>query len=48
MYNFVITYKTGEIVQFEINRTDLIGYVDFFSKLKDIERILIEKRCNNE
>ena len=27
MYNFVITYKTGEIVQFEINRTDLVGYV---------------------
>ena len=48
MYNFVINYKTGEIVQFEINRTELIGYVEFFSKLKDIERIVIEKRCNNE
>ena len=48
MYNFVITYKTGEIVQFEINRTEIIGYVEFFSKLKDIERIVIEKRYNNE
>ena len=48
MFNFVITYKTGEIVQFEINRTELIGYVEFFSKLKDTERIVIEKRCNNE
>ena len=48
MFNFVITYKTGEIVQFEINRTDLIGYVEFFSKLKDIERIVIERKNNNE
>lgn len=48
MYNFVITYKTGEIVQFEIDRNDLIGYVDFFSKLKDIERIVIERKNNNE
>ena len=48
MYNFVITYKTGEIVQFEINRSELIGYVEFFSKLKDVERIVIEKRDNNE
>ena len=48
MYKFVITYKTGEIVQFEINRTEIIGYVEFFSKLKDIERIVIEKRYNNE
>ena len=39
MYNFVITYKTGEIVQYEINRSELIGYVEFFSKLKNIERI---------
>ena len=48
MYNFVITYKTGEIVQFEINRAELIGYIEFFSKLKDVERIVIEKRNNNE
>ena len=48
MYNFILTYKTGEIVQYEINRTELIGYVEFFSKIKDIERIVIEKRCNNE
>ena len=48
MFNFVINYKTGEIVQFEINRTDLIGYVEFFSKLKDIERIVIERNNNNE
>ena len=48
MYNFVITYKTGEIVQYEINRTDLIGYVEFFSKLKNIERIVIERCGNNE
>ena len=47
MYNFVITYKTGEIVQYEINMTELIGYVEFFSKLNNIERIVIE-RCNNE
>ena len=47
MYNFVINYKTGEIVQYEINRTELIGYVEFFSKMKDIERIVIE-RSNNE
>ena len=47
MYNFVITYKTGEIVQYEINRSELIGYVEFFSKLKNIERIVIEKRSNN-
>ena len=48
MYNFITTYKTGEIVKYEINRTELIGYVEFFSKIKDIERIVIEKRCNNE
>ena len=48
MYNFVITYKTGEIVQYKINRTDLIGYVEFFSKLKNIERIVIEGCVNNE
>ena len=47
MYNFVITYKTGEIVQYEINRSELIGYVEFFSKLKNIQRIVIE-RSNNE
>ena len=48
MYNFITSYKTGEIVQYEINRTELIGYVEFFSKIKDIERIVIEKRDNNE
>ena len=48
MYNFVITYKTGEMVQYEIPRTELIGYVEFFSKLKDIERIIIERKNNNE
>ena len=48
MYNFVITYKTGEIVQYEINRTELIGYVEFFSKLNTIERIVIERCGNNE
>ena len=48
MYNFVITYKTGEIVQYEISRTELIGYVEFFSKLSTIERIVIEKGNNNE
>ena len=47
MYNFVITYKTGEIVQYEINRSELIGYVEFFSKLKNIERIVIERGNNN-
>ena len=48
MYNFVITYKTGEIVQYEINSSELIGYVEFFSKLKNIDRIVIEKGNNNE
>ena len=48
MYNFVITYKTGEIVQYEINRSELIGYVEFFSKLINIDRIVIEKGNNNE
>ena len=48
MYIFVITYKTGEIVQYEINRSELIGYVEFFSKLKNIDRIVIEKGNNNE
>ena len=48
MYNFVITYKTGEIVQYEIQRRELIGYVEFFSKLKNIDRIVIEKGNNNE
>ena len=48
MYNFVITYKTGELLQYEIPRTELIGYVEFFSKLKDIERIIIERKNNNE
>ena len=48
MYNFVITYKTGEIVQYEIDRVELIGYVDFFSKMKNIDRIVIERGANNE
>ena len=48
MYNFVITYKSGEIVQYEIPRTELIGYVEFFSKLNNIERIVIEKVGHNE
>lgn len=48
MYNFVITYETGEIVQYEIPRTELIGYVEFFSKLKNIDRIVIEKGNKNE
>ena len=48
MFKFILTYKTGEIVQFEINRSELIGYVEFFSKLKDTERIVIERNNNNE
>ena len=48
MFNFILNYKTGEIVEYEISRTEIVGYVEFFSKLKDIERIVIEKRCNNE
>ena len=48
MYNFVITYKTGEIVQYEISRSELIGYEEFLSNLKNIDRIVIERSNNNE
>ena len=48
MFKFILTYKTGEIVEYEIGRTELIGYVEFFSKLKDIERLVIERKNNNE
>ena len=47
MFKFILNYKTGEIVEYEINRAELVGYVEFFSKLKDVERIVVE-RCNNE
>ena len=47
MFKFILNYKTGEIVEYNINRCELIGYVEFFSKLKDVERIVVE-RCNNE
>ena len=43
MFNFVIHYKTGEIVQYEIPRTELIGYIEFFSKMKNINRGIVER-----
>ena len=48
MFKFILNYKTGEIVEYEISRTEIVGYVEFFSKLKDVERIVIERKNNNE
>ena len=48
MFKFILNYKTGEIVEYEINRIELVGYVEFFSKLKDVTRITIERCTNNE